>query len=112
MSPQNTQVRRHSASPALSRRFGLNLVLLRSRAGFSQHYAAERSGLHRTEISLLENGKRMPQLDTIVKLAGAIDAEPDELLTGMSWRLAKVIDLPGRYLEQGCSNHVEHRLEL
>ncbi|HEX5375572.1 MAG TPA: helix-turn-helix transcriptional regulator [Solirubrobacterales bacterium] len=111
MSPKGTQGRRHSASPALSRRFGLNLVLLRSRAGYSQHFAAERSGLHRTEISFLERGQRMPQLDTIVKLAGAIDAAPDELLAGMSWRLAKVLDLPGRYLEESANDDIEHRLE-
>lgn len=48
---------------------------------------AERAGLHRTEVSLVERGERLPRLDTIVKLAGALEEEPCELLRGMAWKL-------------------------
>ncbi|HVY78866.1 MAG TPA: helix-turn-helix transcriptional regulator [Solirubrobacterales bacterium] len=72
---------------ALRSRFGDNLVLRRGRSDLSQADVAERSGLHVTEISLLERGYRIPRLDTIVKLAGAIEIEPCELFTGMSWRI-------------------------
>jgi transcriptional regulator with XRE-family HTH domain len=36
--------------------------------------------MHRTEIGLLERSERAPRLDTIVKLARALDIEPAELL--------------------------------
>ena len=68
-------------------RFGQNLVELRGRAGLSQVGTAERAGLNRTEINLLEHGRRVPRLDTIVKLAGAVEVEPCALLTGLAWDL-------------------------
>lgn len=69
----------------LKRRLAENLVLARDRADLSQEEAAKRAGLHKTEISLLERQLRLPRLDTIVKLAGAFDIEPCELLEGMNW---------------------------
>lgn len=72
---------------AVGRRFGENLVELRGRAGLSQIGTAERAGLNRTEINLLEHGRRVPRLDTIVKLAGAVEVEPCALLTGLAWKL-------------------------
>lgn len=74
----------------LRRRFGENLILLRSRGNFSQEEVGKRAGLHRTEISLLERGLRLPRLDTIVRLAGAVEAEPCELLAGMAYRAGRV----------------------
>lgn len=68
-------------------RFGQNLVELRGRAGLSQIGTAERAGLNRTEINLLEHGRRVPRLDTIVKLAGAVEVEPCALLMGLAWEL-------------------------
>lgn len=72
---------------ALGRRFGENLTELRGRVGLSQVGTAERAGLHRTEVALVEHGQRIPRLDTLVKLAGAVEVAPCELLVGMSWRL-------------------------
>jgi transcriptional regulator with XRE-family HTH domain len=43
------------------------------------------AGLHRTEIGMLERGFRLPRIDTVVKLAGALEVEPVELLEGMKW---------------------------
>lgn len=71
----------------LGRRLGENLVQFRKRVGLSQAAAAERAGLHRTEIGFIETGKRVPRLDTIVKLAGAVEVQPCALLLGMSWQL-------------------------
>jgi transcriptional regulator with XRE-family HTH domain len=65
--------------------FGRNLLRLRRRAGLSQEEVAARAALHRTEIGLLENGVRLPRLDTILKVAGAIGEEPCDLLDGMAW---------------------------
>jgi transcriptional regulator with XRE-family HTH domain len=69
------------------RRLGQNLVELREKRGLTQVATAERAGLHRTEISLIERGQRVPRLDTIVKLAGAVQVEPCALLVGMAWKL-------------------------
>lgn len=67
--------------------FGQNLARFRERAGLSQAGTAERAGLHRTEVSLIERGQRLPRLDTIVKLGGALEVEPCALLMGMAWKL-------------------------
>lgn len=96
--------RTKAETAAVSRRFGENLFTYRRRSGQSQVNVAERSGVHTTEISRIEKGKVSPRLDTIVKLAGAIEVEPCELLAGMSWRRPRRAS-PGRtgYLSAGAS---------
>ena len=71
----------------ITRRFAKNLVSLRRQSDLSQTAAAERAGLHRTEISLLERGLRVPRLSTIIRVAGGVEGEPCDLLAGMAWRL-------------------------
>lgn len=44
-----------------------------------------RASLHRTEIGLLEQGKRKARIDTLMKLCGAVEATPAELLDGIEW---------------------------
>lgn len=85
-------------APHLARRLSKNLIVLRERAGLPQAMVAERAGLCTSQVALLERGARLPRLDTIVKLAGAVEVEPCELLAGMSWRLpggAKATDTSG-----------------
>lgn len=57
-----------------------NLKAVRTAAGLFQEELGARVGLHRTEVTLFERGKRDPRLGTIVKLAGGLGVEPDELL--------------------------------
>jgi transcriptional regulator with XRE-family HTH domain len=66
-------------------RFGENLTRCRKRADLSQEELGLMSSLHRTEISLLERGTRIPRIDTLVKLAGALSIPPSELLDGIDW---------------------------
>ena len=66
---------------------GQNLVRFRGRAGLSQQGTAVRAGIHRTHVAKIEGGERLPRLDTIVKLAGALEVEPCALLMGMAWEL-------------------------
>lgn len=68
-------------------RLGQNVVDLREKRDLTQAATAERAGLDRTEVSLIERGKRVPRLETIVKLAGALQVEPCALLEGMAWEL-------------------------
>lgn len=65
--------------------FGENLRRCRRRAGLSQEEVAIRASLHRTEIGLLERGERLPRIDTCIKLAGAVEVDAAELLTGIAW---------------------------
>ena len=74
-------------APDIRRMLGQNLVGHRRRIGLSQQSAADRAGLHRTHVALIEAGQRLPRLDTIVKLAGAVEVEPCALLMGMAWEL-------------------------
>lgn len=72
-------------SREVAQRFGANLMAHRERTGLSQEDLSFRAALHRTEISLLERGARLPRIDTLVKLAGALAVEPGELLAGIVW---------------------------
>jgi transcriptional regulator with XRE-family HTH domain len=98
----DTGTARKTEAAGLKQRFAENLILARGRVDLSQEKTAERSGLHQTEISLLERGLRVPRLDTIVKLAGAVEAEACELLAGMAWRPGRNLALPGAYVGQGA----------
>lgn len=69
-------------------RLGRNLLLARKRAGMSQETVAVGAGLHRTVIGLLERGERVPRIDTLVKVAGAMSAPPHQLLQGIDWEPA------------------------
>jgi transcriptional regulator with XRE-family HTH domain len=67
-------------------RFAANLLRERKRADLSQDAVSLRADLHRTEISQLERGLRLARIDTLVKLAGALEIEPGELLAGIRWK--------------------------
>jgi transcriptional regulator with XRE-family HTH domain len=67
-------------------RFAANLLRERKRAGLSQERLARLAGLHRTEVGMLERAQRIARIDTLVKLAGALEIGPDELLEGIEWR--------------------------
>jgi transcriptional regulator with XRE-family HTH domain len=75
--------------------FGANLARQRKEAGFSQEQLGLRAELHRTEIGLLERGARVPRIDTLLKLAAALDVEPDRLLDGIVWQPGKTS--PGQF---------------
>jgi transcriptional regulator with XRE-family HTH domain len=66
--------------------FGERLVVARFEHGrISQEAVAFAAGFHPTQISLWENGRRQPLLDTFVRLAGALDQDPGELLGAIRW---------------------------
>jgi transcriptional regulator with XRE-family HTH domain len=82
----------------VAERFGENLARLRERAGVTQEEVAWRASLHRTEIGLLERGGRIPRIDTLAKLAGALGVLPAALLDGIVWQPGevRVVDSPKR----------------
>lgn len=83
----------------IAARFGKNLARQRERANLSQESLAVLASLHRTEIGLLERGERCPRIDTVVKLASALDASVDDLIEGIVWNPGSVqrggFGLPG-----------------
>lgn len=82
----------------VARRFGENLRRVRRQADISQEELGFRSGLHRTEVGLLERGARVPRLDTLLKLAAGLDIRIESpLFEGMSWTRAGVTTRPGAF---------------
>ncbi|HET6570921.1 MAG TPA: helix-turn-helix transcriptional regulator [Solirubrobacterales bacterium] len=60
--------------------FGGRLREARERLGLTQEEVARRSGVHVTEISRMEAGKRDPKISTLRRLANALEVKPGQLL--------------------------------
>lgn len=56
----------------LQQQFGSLIRRRRHAKGLGQEALADAASLHRTHVSLLERGKRMPSLLVVKKLAGAL----------------------------------------
>lgn len=67
-------------------RFAENVRRLRRRAGISAEKLADRGRISRSHISSIENGRVEPRLGTLIRLIGALDSTPDEILDGIAWR--------------------------
>ncbi|MGN6258321.1 MAG: helix-turn-helix transcriptional regulator [Solirubrobacterales bacterium] len=64
---------------------GKNLWRARRRAGYSQEALGVLCSLHRTEIGMLEKGQRLPRVDTLMKVADALEVRLESLLEGIEW---------------------------
>lgn len=84
-------------TPELKARFGQNLARCRERADVSQEELSFRASLHRTELSLLERGERMPRVDTALRIAGSLGVPLDDLVAGLEWRPGYEIVVPGSW---------------
>jgi transcriptional regulator with XRE-family HTH domain len=76
---------RTNSGSQIAARFGTNLRKQRENVDLSQEQLGVRAGLHRTEISLLERGARIPRIDTLLKLSSGLDIKPELLLVGIVW---------------------------
>ena len=85
----------------LAARFAENLRVVRARAKLSQEDVAFRAGIHRTQISLLERGDRLPRVETLVKLAGALEITPNDLLDGIAFKPPPVIRVGEFQIDDG-----------
>lgn len=59
--------------------FGKIIQAERKAKKISQEKLSKLTGLDRTFISLIENGKRNPTLSTILKISSALEIPPSEL---------------------------------
>ncbi len=62
--------------------FGRRLARLRDKAGLTQEALAERAGLSRNFIGLLEAGRQTPSLDSLRSLQEALGVDIESLVTG------------------------------
>jgi len=67
--------------PHLKARFGALVRTSRNRLGISQEELAGRAGLHRTYVADIERGARNPSLESIEKLAAALEMTMAGLFT-------------------------------
>jgi transcriptional regulator with XRE-family HTH domain len=75
------------ATGTLQIAFGKVLREYRTRAGFSQEGLADTAGCDRTFIGMLERGQRQPTLETLFKIAKALDVAAATLIsrTASEW---------------------------
>jgi transcriptional regulator with XRE-family HTH domain len=62
------------------KRLAARLREARIAKGLSQEELAADAGLHRTHVSLIERNRRSVRVETLVRLARALDVEPASLL--------------------------------
>jgi transcriptional regulator with XRE-family HTH domain len=70
---------------AVAKRFSENLTAAREQSGLTQEALAQAAEIHRTQIGELLRGNQLPRLDTLLRLAGALNVPPAELLDGLSF---------------------------
>jgi ribosome-binding protein aMBF1 (putative translation factor) len=66
----------HLMAADIARCFAGNLLRTRGHADSSQEELRFRAAIHRTEISSLERGMRVPRIDTVIKLSASLSISP------------------------------------
>jgi transcriptional regulator with XRE-family HTH domain len=93
----------------VSEQLGLNLRKARRRACMSQDELSRRTGLHHTEISLLERGGRIPRLDTCIRILQGTGGDPRDLVEGIAWHETRRWDEKGWFTIAGLDGPVDVR---
>lgn len=68
----------------MTSRFGHRLREIRESRGLFQEELADAAGIHRTHISLIERNRRSVRLDTLFRLAVALEVDPADLVRGLA----------------------------
>ena len=69
--------------------FGVTLRAYRLEKGLTQEQLSERVDVVRSYICTLENGKKQPSLDMMLRLANALGVRPGELVDVMVARMTQ-----------------------
>lgn len=77
--------------------FGANLGRIKREKGLSLSEVAERAGIHQTHLGLLLRGKRAARIDTVVKVAAALEVTPGALFAGITWSPEEKMGDSGRF---------------
>jgi transcriptional regulator with XRE-family HTH domain len=67
----------------VSRQVGRRIRRRRRYLDMTQEELALRAPVHRTQIPLIESGRRMPRLHTLIRICTALDLSPCQLLEGI-----------------------------
>ena len=67
----------------LLRQFGKRVKKLRNARGYSQREFAERTGFHRTYISMVERGEKNVTLMSLVKISVGLNTRLEVLVQGL-----------------------------
>lgn len=62
---------------------GKRIIKARTAKGMSQEKLAAESGIDRTHMGYIEQGRRKPTLSTLFKIASALDMKLEQLLKGL-----------------------------
>lgn len=62
------------------RAIGEAIRVLRKERGLSQEVLSGLAGIGRTHLTMIENGDKIPNIETLWKLAEALDLRPSELI--------------------------------
>lgn len=63
--------------------FGIRVMIMRKNHGWTVQYLADKAGISRNALSMIENDKGNPTLSTIIALARALRTTPSRLLDGV-----------------------------
>lgn len=66
---------------SISAAFGKVVRDLREKKGFSQEDLADRSGLHRNAVGLVERGERTPSIETLFALSHGLGIKASTLIS-------------------------------
>ena len=62
---------------------GRNIQTIRNQKGLTQRQLAEKTGLDEGYISVIECGKRMPSLKSLISILNALETSADSILSGV-----------------------------
>ena len=62
---------------------GKTIKYLRKKKGISQEVLSGLAGIGRTHLTMIENGSKQANFETICKIASALDMKPSELVKKM-----------------------------
>jgi len=69
----------------VARQVGRRIRQRRRFLDITQEELALRSEVHRTQFSLIENGRRQSRLHTLIRIGTALGVSPCQWLEGISW---------------------------
>lgn len=59
---------------------GKNIIIMRTIAGITQAPLARKAGIDTSRLSEIENSRKSPTIDELIKLAEALECKPHKLL--------------------------------
>lgn len=78
----------------IEQQFGNVIRDRRTKAGLSQEALAEKAGLHRNHVGLVERGLRSPSIEVVRRLATGLDTTMSSLIRELERSVAAALKVP------------------